>query len=169
MRIIALDPSGNHDSEKEGMGTTGIAVYDDNYVYDKIQLREVKASDYENTLDYWNAVIDEILFFLPDHLVIEGYKLYNHAGMSAQTQSNSTLMTSQLIGAIKYLAYCNKVPVHIQYAADVKTRWSNQVLQAKGILEAGDKFKGKATNNHKRDALRHLCHFKKYKLEKVEK
>lgn len=165
MRIIALDPSGNHDSEKEGMGTTGIAKY----VKGEITLHEIKASDFSSTAEYWDDVVESILNFDPDHIVMEGYKLYNHAGMSAQTQSNSTLMTSQLIGAIKLAAYCRKIPVHIQYAADVKTRWSNQVLQAKGILEAGDKFKGKATNNHKRDSLRHLLHFKKYKLEKVEK
>lgn len=165
MIIVAIDPSGNHDSEKEGMGTTGIAVYNSG----KVSLHEVKASDAPATAHYWFNVVSEIFNNNPDHIVIEGYKLYNHAGMNAQTQSNSTLMTSQLIGAIKFEAHINEIPLHVQYASDVKTRWSDEVLQAKGILEAGNKFKGAQTNTHKRDALRHLCHFKKYKLEKVEK
>ena len=165
MIIVAIDPSGNHDSEKEGMGTTGIAIYKEG----KVTLHEVKASDHKKTEQYWHEVLAAIFNAEPDHIVIEGYKLYNHAGMNAQTQSNSTLMTSQLIGAIKLDAYLEEIPVHVQYASDVKTRWSDEVLQAKGILEAGNKFKGAQTNAHKRDALRHLCHFKKYKLEKVEK
>ena len=164
MIIVAIDPSGNHDSEKEGMGTTGIAIYEDG----KVSLHEVKASNFECTEAYWKYVVEQTVGALPDHIVIEGYKLYNHAGMNAQTQSNSTLMTSQLIGAVKLEAYHMEIPLHIQYASDVKTRWSDEVLQAKGILEAGNKFKGSQTNAHKRDALRHLCHFKKYKLEKVE-
>lgn len=165
MIIIAIDPSGNHDSEKEGMGTTGLAVYRNGTV----ELLEIKASEYTTTEAYWAAVVDFTMFNRPDHIVIEGYKLYNHAGMSAQTQSNSTLMTSQLIGAIKLAAYRALVPVTVQYASDVKTRWSDEVLQAKGILEAGNKFKGQQTNAHKRDSLRHLCHFKKYKLKEQVK
>lgn len=165
MIIIAIDPSGNHDSEKEGMGTTGLAIYRNGAV----ELLEIKASEYTTTEAYWAAVVDFIIFNRPDYIVMEGYKLYNHAGMSAQTQSNSTLMTSQLIGAIKLAAYRDLVPVTIQYAADVKTRWSDEVLQAKGILEAGNKFKGAQTNAHKRDSLRHLCHFKKYKLKEQVK
>ena len=161
MFIVAVDPSGNHDSEKEGMGTTGIAIYKDG----KVELKEVRASDFRLTESYWNEVIFQVLSDIPDHVVVEGYKLYNHAGKNAQMQSNSTMMTSQLIGAIKITAFYEDIPLHIQYASDVKTRWSDEVLQKLGILEEGNKFKGKATNAHKRDALRHLCHFKKYKLK----
>lgn len=117
---------------------------------------------------YWISVVNFIKFSRPDYIVIEGYKLYNHAGMNAQTQSNSTLMTSQLIGAVRYMAACEGIPLTIQYASDVKQRWSDDVLQAKGILGAGNRFKGQQTNAHKRDALRHLCHFKKYKLKELE-
>lgn len=157
--IIAVDPSGNHNSEKEGMGITGLAVYDRG----KITLHEIKAEDYATAVSYWDAVVQFIR--KAEYLVVEGYKLYNHAGMSAQTQSNSTLMTSQLIGAMKLEAHRYGIPITIQYAADVKTRWSDKVLQAKGILEPGNKFDGKQTNNHKRDALRHLTHYRKYVLK----
>ena len=118
---------------------------------------------------YWDEVMTCVFAVNPKYIVLEGYRLYNHAGKNAQMQSNSTLMTSQLIGAIRLEAYRMGIPVTIQYAAEVKTRWSDEVLQAKGILEAGNKFKGDQTNAHRRDALRHLCHFKKYKLKELEK
>lgn len=163
--ILSFDPSGNsnHDPGNEGWGTTGVAIERDG----EIRLDEVQSEKFESTLDYWSSVTDYIDVYRPDYVVIEGYKLYNHAGMSANTQSNSTLMTSQLIGAIRFLCYDLNIPLTIQFASDVKTRWSDKVLQNLGILD-GNKFDGKATNNHKRDALRHLMHFKQYKLKKLE-
>lgn len=160
MRILAIDPSGNHDSEKEGSGTTGLAYYVNGEV---AQLAELKASDYNSTEEYWDALIATISMFGPDHVVFEGYRLYNHRGMSAQTQANSTLLTSQLIGALRLTFYHNEVPYSIQYAAEVKNRWSDAILIHNGYLEEGNRFKGKPTNAHKRDALRHLVHYLTYK------
>lgn len=162
MRYIGIDPSGNHASEKEGSGTTGLAFYVDGEV---IKLDEVKASDYETTMAYWDGLLEIILRFKPHHIVFEGYRLYNHRGMSAQTQANSTLMTSQLIGALRYNLHKSNISYSIQYASDVKTRWSDSILIHKGYLEEGNKFKGKATNSHKRDALRHLVHYLTYKIK----
>lgn len=163
--ILSFDPSGNsnHDPGNEGWGTTGCAIEREGH----ITLREIKSSDFPSTLEYWGFHMNMIELKSPDYVVIEGYKLYNHAGMSAQTQSNSTLMTSQLIGAIRMKCFELGIPVTIQFASDVKTRWSDKVLQNLGILD-GNKFDGKVTNNHKRDALRHLLCFKKYKLPKLE-
>lgn len=165
-KILSFDPSGNsnHDQGNEGWGTTGVAYDDGN----AIRLNEVKSKEFDSTLDYWLGVLEYVLAYKPDYVVLEGYKLYNHAGMGASTQSNSTLMTSQLIGAIRMACYVRDIPVIIQYASDVKTRWSDKVLQGKGILDENNKFDGKQTNNHKRDALRHLLHFKKYKLPKLQ-
>lgn len=166
--ILSFDVSGNsnHDPGNEGWGTTGVAI-DRN---GEIKLDEVKSEKFESTLGYWLAVSDYIEVYHPHYVVIEGYKLYNHKGMSAQTQSNSTLMTSQLIGIIRLACHDLKIPLQIQYASDVKTRWSDKVLQNLGLLTGpqGNMFDGKVTNSHKRDALRHLMHFKKYKLPKLE-
>lgn len=161
-KTLSFDPSGNHNSEKEGMGTTGVAIAVDGKV---TELREVKAEDYKTTLDYWDALYALIEQEHPDYVVIEGYKLYNHKGMAARTQSNSTLMTSQLIGVLKMKCYHYEIPCTIQFASDVKTRWSDAILIRAGYLEEGNKFKGKPTNAHKRDALRHLVHFYKYKIK----
>lgn len=162
--IIALDPSGNHASEGEGSGTTGVAIYRNGI----ITLDEIKASDYTKTEEYWHAILNLLVYTKPDYVVFEGYKLYNHKGMSAQTQSYSTLMTSQLIGAIRATCYNHFIKTDIQYATDVKSRWADHVLQYKGYLDEKNYFNGKPTNAHKRDALRHLLHFMKYKLSEME-
>lgn len=161
MKILAIDPSGNHESEKEGSGTTGIAMR----IGDTIELSEIRASKFESIEDYWAGILLMLRLVKWDHIVFEGYRLYNHAGMAARTQTNSTLQTSQLIGAIRMEAWRLGIPYHIQYAVEVKGRWTDKILQAKGYLEEGNKFNGKPTNDHKRDALRHLVHFETYKLE----
>ena len=169
MNILALDISGNHESEKEGSGTTGVAWYiakpSDGFVnipYN-IHLDDTRASGFDTIEEYWDAII-KLAIEDWDHVIIEGYRLYNHAGQSARTQTNSTLQTSQLLGALRMALWKAGIPYSIQYAVEVKTRWSDAILVRKGYLEEGNKFKGKATNDHKRDALRHLVHYMEYKL-----
>lgn len=160
MNILSIDPSGNHISEGEGSGTTGIAYLK----YGNTHLTEVKASNYETIEEYWHAIENIIRLSEWDHVVIEGYKLYNHAGMAARTQANSKLQTSQLIGVLRMACWRKDIKFHTQYASDVKSRWKDSILQKKGYLEEKNYHNGKPTNDHMRDALRHLVHFEKYKL-----
>lgn len=161
MNILALDISGNHISQKEGSGTTGMAMHHN----DTYMLKELKASNFKDLEGYWYAIIEFALDDDWEHVVIEGYRLYNHKGSSASMQTNSTLQTSQLLGALRYELWKANTPYSIQYASEVKTRWSDSILIANGFLEEGNKFQGKSTNSHKRDALRHLVHFQKYKMK----
>lgn len=131
-------------------------------------LDDLQAGDFENVHQYWGAHEDYIKQECPDHIVIEGYKLYNHKGMSAKTQANSDLETPQLLGFLKMVCYRMNIPYTIQYASDVKTRWSEEVLVRLGILEKkGTKhyFNGKSTVTHHRDALKHALHYWRYKHE----
>jgi hypothetical protein len=166
MKVIALDPSGNF---KEGKGTTGICIMEDGVPK---RLDHVEAKDFKTTMDYWDFIITVLIIEKPDHIVMEGYRLYNHKGMSAKTQANSDLETPQLIGAIKYWCYFNSIPLTIQYAADVKTRWSEEVLVRLGYLThelKGGKnfyyFNGKSAISHHRDSLKHALHYWRYKHE----
>jgi hypothetical protein len=158
-KILSLDPSGNWG--REGMGTTGACIM----VNGEIQsLREISARDYESPERYWKAHRDFIDCVFPDYVVMEGFKLYGHKALD---QTNSELPTSQLIGIIKMVCYDLKIPLTIQFASEVKTRWSEDVLVAKGILELKNGlylWNGQRTNAHKRDALRHALHFSRYKL-----
>lgn len=164
MNILALDISGNHASQKEGSGTTGVA----SRLRGKIVLAEIAAEMYDCQELYWAAITDLASAPTWDHVVIEGYKLYNHAGQSARTQTNSTLQTSQLLGALRLELWKVNKPYTIQYASDVKSRWADEILIRKGFLQEGNKFKGARTNNHRRDALRHLVHFITYKEAKLK-
>jgi hypothetical protein len=168
MKLITLDISGNF---KEGKGTTGICVMLDGEVQ---ELRDIKASDFETCEEYWAAHEDYIMSERPDHIVMEGYRLYNHKGMSAKTQANSDLETPQMLGYLKMVCYRMNIPYNIQYAADIKTRWSEDVLVRLGILEhklKGNKnfyyWNGKSTVTHHRDALKHALHYDRYKKEKL--
>jgi hypothetical protein len=164
MKLLTLDISGNF---KEGKGTTGICLMVNGYV---TELNTIHAGDYSSAEEYWAAHEDYILQEWPDHVVMEGYKLYNHKGMSAKTQANSDLETPQLLGVLKMTCYRLKIPYTIQYAADVKTRWSEDVLVRLGILEKkGTKYywNGESTVTHKRDALKHALHWTRYKEPKL--
>lgn len=168
-RILALDISGNHPSlADEGNGTTGAAIqFDDG----SEKLFDVAAKDYGSVEEYWNSLGQTIAHLQPSHLVIEGYKLYNHKGKDASMQSHSVMPTSQLLGFLRMRAWFLGIPLTIQYASDVKTRWSDDVLEHMGLFERRGRnlyFSGEMTNPHKRDAYRHLKHFEKYKLPKME-
>lgn len=156
MKVLAIDVSGNF---KEGKGTSGFCLLEDG---EPESLVDLQAKVFASAEAYWNAHLKFIRYFKPKAIVMEGYRLYNHKGMKASSQANSELETPQLIGVIKHYCWENDIDLHIQYAAEVKSRWSDKVLVAKGVLEEGNKFKGKATNNHKRDALRHALHYWRY-------
>ena len=161
MIILAMDISGNF---KEGKGTTGLCVLEDGK---PLELAEIKARHFDKAESYWNMHIEAIKLAKPDVVVMEGYRLYNHRGMKAKTQANSELETPQLIGAIRLFCHKENIPLVIQYAHEVKSRWSDKVLQANRILDERNHFKGLATNNHKRDALRHALHYWRYKVNGV--
>jgi hypothetical protein len=160
MKLLALDISGNF---KEGKGTTGMCIMEDGEVK---ELLAICAKDYDSAEAYWDAHNVYIQQEWPDHIVMEGYRLYNHKGMSAKTQANSDLETPQLLGFLKMMCYYLDIPYTIQYAADVKTRWSEEIMVRLGILEQkGTKYywNGESTVTHKRDSLKHALHWWRYK------
>jgi len=156
--IIALDISGNF---KEGKGTTGIAVGATETM--DFHLSEVKATDYESDIEYWDAIIGTVAESMADYVVIEHYVLYNHKALQ---QSYSELETSQLLGALRYACSQFLMPVTLQRASEAKGRFPDRVLQAKGFLDENNYHNGRPTNPHKRDALRHFLYFAKYNLPK---
>lgn len=168
MKLIALDPSGNF---KEGKGTTGICIMEDGVPK---ELLAISAKNFEFADMYWAMHGEYIRMVKPDVVVMEGYKLYNHKGKDAKMQANSELETPQLIGYLKMVCYEESIPLTIQFASDVKTRWSEDVLVKLGILEEkktgrGTSYywNGKLTVTHHRDALKHALHWDRYKKEKL--
>jgi hypothetical protein len=161
MKLLSFDPSGNWG--KEGMGTTGFTLMEDGEI---ALLGEIKAKDYDSEVTYWQAHDDLITAEWPDHVIFEGYKLYNHKGKAASMQAHSELQTPQLIGVLKLACYSLKIPYSVQFASEVKTRWSESVLVNLGILEQRGKnyyWNGERTSQHKRDSMKHALHYWRYK------
>lgn len=160
MKILSIDPSGNFE---EGQGVTGLCY---ETLGGNIVPTLLQASDCDNAMQYYKDIVEFISDYKPKQIVMEGYRLYNHKGMKAQTQSNSIMETSQLIGILRYECWEQCIPLTIQYAVQVKNRWSDEVLLASGLLvKKGNRFylpDGKLITNHSRDAYRHLLHYKEY-------
>lgn len=161
-RLLALDqqePSGNYN---EGKGTTGYCIFKDNEL---VEAGQISSKDFQNQFDYWREVLT--LINEVDIVVCEDYRLYSS---QANSQINSNLETPQLIGVIKYFCYQNEIPLHLQMAAEVKTRWSNEVMLKTNLITKG-KYNRLYNNDillehHSIDAFRHGIHFIKFKLNK---
>lgn len=160
---IAMDISGNF---HEGKGTTGITTSEDGEI---ILLTELKATNYSDIEEYWEQHAYFIEMMEPDHVTFEGYKLYNHKGKAASIQTHSELETPQMLGYLRMYCYRKAIPYNIQFASEVKTRWSEEVLVRLGILELKNGkylYLGEPTNQHKRDSLKHALHWWRYKYNK---
>lgn len=158
--ILSLDPSGAY---CEGKGTTGWCLYDarkEQFIL-KGSLSAITA---KSDADYWHQHIQLIELLrqsYPIALLVEDYVLYAH---KADAQINSRFETSQLIGVIKHYAYIEGIPMYMQCAAEVKTRWANPILVKKGILhQRKNKFYLKniedPVSKHELDSIRHAVHF----------
>lgn len=158
--ILALDPSGSY---KEGLGTTGWCLFDQQ-TNKIVKFGFIHAGNYDCQFKYWDAhikLIDSLTGFHPD-IVIEDYLLY---GDRAEAQINSRLETPQLLGIIKYEVWKRGLFIYIQTAMQVKTRWSDEILQHKGYIR---KNKNKymigdtVLSTHIKDSIRHAVHYATY-------
>ena len=166
---IAFDPSGNY---YEGKGTTGVAIAVGSYIFHTSQ---IAAAEFPSQMEYWTAVIKVIKDYAEQakqkgvklNVVCEDYRLYASA---SNAQINSNLETPQIIGAIKWYCHMIGVPITMQMAAEVKDRWSDDVLRAKHLLthdrKTGQAFVGNlSVNNHSLDAVRHCLHYLTFKTK----
>ena len=96
-----------------------------------------------NGKEFWSL----FQVYQPDHVVIEGYRVYGH---KAAAHSWSALYTPKLIGYIEGICQFYDVPYSIQMAA-TKQFCNDDKLRNWGYY---DKFK-----KHCRDAIRHGCYW----------
>lgn len=154
MKILAIDPSGNY---VEGIGTTGYAIAHDDEITD---VGELKADAFESAAEYWFAHKFMINAFKPDEVVCESYRL-----RKAKEQTHSLLETPQLIGVITVACYENEIPLTFQTPAQIKGRWSEDLMVEEGIIEKKGRsyyWKGKLLSPHMIDAIRHAIHYTRY-------
>jgi hypothetical protein len=156
-RVLAIDPSGNFE---EGKGTTGYVLMEvqDDMSYDVLEVGQIQAAAYQNRLDYWGAHIHLLRPKYADHIVMEDFRLYNHAGMSAATQSHSLMETPRLLGLLEHTCHLAKKTYTMQMAAQQKP-WSDSILATLGLLERVGKryyLKNHPVNDHQRSAFKHF-------------
>lgn len=159
MKILAIDPSGNFN---EGKGTTGWSLFEGTNI---IACGQILADSFNKKEFYWNAIVELILTLKPDQLVVEDFLLYSH---KSKNQINSRFETPKLIGIIEFICFKNNMPIHLQRAVDVKSRWTDEILVRKSIItKINNRYYagGVMISEHIRDSIRHGMHYITYRLK----
>lgn len=146
--IIGIDPGDKH---------VGFATWAGNSV-DKPGggIRRAYELDASEALEHVELLLDEwITDGIEPVIVVEEFVLY---AWEAQSQSGSNMLTSQMIGAIKWMGERRNVTV-VEQKATIKKPTRSQ-LKARGIKQLG---KG----THARDAELHLLYYLLREQEKA--
>lgn len=169
--ILAIDPSGSY---TEGKGTTGWCVLN---VSDNIisVSGNIDANKYSCAEAYWGQHLNLVGEFKKRYkdrfiVVIEDYFLYAN---KAVEQINSRMETPKVIGVLQYYCWQHHIPYVMQSAAQVKSRWTDEILDYKGyIRKRGNKCyipgTKQAIDRHCKDAIRHAIHYATFKNKKEE-
>ena len=166
MITLAIDPSGNF---TEGKGHTGIAGIKDSD-WTTVFTKSVNASDYDSRYEYWtavkNVITDYVLEKTPIQVVIESYVVRANGFTTGKMPE-----TAMLIGVLVYCCETLGVPVYFQSPSQAKTRFRDDLIPnylPQMTVDKNRYYLGKKlTNDHERDALKHLLYFKRYKEYKV--
>lgn len=156
--ILAIDPSGNW---SEGKGTTGICLLKSGTL--QADVYSISATQYDRPETYWHAHLEFINLMCKQFddivVVVEDYLLYAN---KAVNQVNSRMETPKLIGIIEQHCYMQNLPYFMEPAAAVKTRWTNPILEHKGLIEKRGRsyyIDNHQLCTHHLDAIRHAIHF----------
>ena len=163
MEFIFIDPSG---SFNEGKGHTGVAVMQD-MDWSTLKVYSVDSNKYHSRLDYWSCIIDFICRHRDAIIVIESFVIRNNGILMGKMPE-----TIRLIGAMEYEMDTMKMKYIFQSPSQAKSRFKDEDL-CRYIpgFERRDNgryyMNNKITNDHVRDALKHLLYFHKYNKVKV--
>lgn len=164
MKYIFIDPSG---SFSEGKGHTGIAIMEDDN-WKTLTIESFAAKDYLTRAKYWNAIIRTVLW---EHItlgvgnvtvIIESFQIRTHGFLMGKMPE-----TIMFIGALTHALEEEGVHYVFQTPSQAKSRFKDEALPKYipefELRENGRYyFRGKQTNDHMRDALKHLLFYKKY-------
>lgn len=161
--ILAIDPSGNFE---DGKGHTGLAWYYDRW--DNVNVSSINAKSYTRRYDYWSAIVG----FIQDlhdkknagydvHVVMEKYVTRSNGFTTGKVSE-----TAMLIGVLTYYCEMWNIPYTMQSPSQAKTRYTDEQLTRlfPALTNKGKLYYlgGVRTNDHERDALRHLAFYINY-------
>lgn len=165
--LLAIDPSGNF---KEGKGTTGYCIFDCNTGRVK-ETGTIAAKNFDCMEAYWQKHIELLTHFIRGQgkraVVIEDYLLY---GDKATAQVRSRMETPKVIGVMQWFLWQAGIDYYMQLAADVKKRWSNEILvHAKVLTQQGAEYclrgRKRPICKHEIDSIRHAVHFYTFRVK----
>jgi len=168
MIIIGIDPSGNW-GEKEGYGITGIAMFDSES-HQVLQLSDIKAIKFSSRLQYWQEHVSLVYQWTHKysnqavHFVVEDFQLQNRKALQ---QSGESMATPRLLGILEDTLnnlHCNFDNITYSFQLpSIKSRFPDRLMREQGYLDRFPK-----TNDHMRDALKHVLYFNRYGREEHE-
>jgi hypothetical protein len=163
MNYIFVDPSG---SFSEGKGHTGIACT--NGSLNDIFTKSIEAKHYDTRHDYWKAIIDYILELretIDDIVIIESFMIRTEGFLMGKMPE-----TIQFIGALCWELEKHFVKYTLQTPTSAKSRFKDDMLPR--YIPGFEKrdngryyLNGHITNDHIRDALKHLLFYMKYRKD----
>lgn len=162
MKYIFIDPSG---SFNEGKGHTGVAIMEDED-WDSLKVYSIAADKFTTRYNYWNYIMCIIKKYSTAVVIIESFMIRNNGFLTGKMPE-----TIRLIGAMEYFMDKFNVKYLFQTPSQAKARFKDDDL-CKYIPEFEKRtngkyyLKGKMTNDHIRDALKHLLYFHKYNKSK---
>lgn len=161
--ILAIDPSGNF---YDGKGHTGLAWNYD--TWDAVNTMSIDAKKCSSRVEYWNTIVD-YLRELKDkrdagydvHVVIEKYVTRSNGFTTGKVSE-----TAMLIGVLIYYCENHNIPYTMQSPSQAKSRYTDDALCKlfPALHKKGNRYYlgDSCTNDHERDALRHLAFYKNY-------
>lgn len=161
--ILAIDPSGNFE---DGKGHTGLAWSYDSWEH--VYVISINAKKYTKRVEYWDAVVSCIreLHNKKDaghdvHVVMEKYVTRSNGFTTGKVSE-----TAMLIGVLTYWCEVWDISYTMQSPSQAKTRYTDTHLCKlfPALEQKGNRYylNGVCTNDHERDALRHLAFYKNY-------
>lgn len=164
---IFVDPSGSYN---EGKGHTGIAIIS-NKDWNTLINQSIAANKYKNRHEYWHSIIEYIKTITRGTsnectVIIESFMIRNQGFLIGKMPE-----TIQFIGALVWELEKENIKYVFQTPSQAKSRFKDESLSRyipNFELRSNGRYylNGKQTNDHVRDALKHLLYFLKYNKEK---
>lgn len=166
MIVLSIDPAGEF---SKGKGVTGYCYFEVKGIKWKLLSKGIiKAADYSNVHEYWNAVVD-LTYEKLSHVIVEEYRLYNHRNAKGENnyaymQSMSLMETPRLIGVLCHSMYLRGVKFTMQMASVVGRKHKVEDMNKRGLFTYKDTnkltyHKGFKLNDHERMAFRHFVYW----------
>ena len=167
MKYVCIDPSG---SFNEGKGHTGIAIIEDDN-WETLQTLSLYANKYNSRLEYWQDIFNKTILPYKNNpkdikVIIESFTIRSNGFLIGKMPE-----TFLLLGAMVYIMEKLGIEYIFQSPSAAKSRFKDEHLDRyiPNFIKKNNFYylNGIKTNDHIRDALKHLLYYKKYNKSNI--